>query len=204
MKKIVLISFVLMSFNMLAQAPGGRGRQQNRNMQLQETQTEKKLSASELAGVFYYDIKKVIKKTKVKDEKKQFQFSKVLKNYNLKITQISFLNTEKFEELDLLMNSLPKRSRKQSMQSMNDGFERNNDIRKKIGAIIRPVKDEIAACESELNLLLKEILSEKQLKKWYKYQKKKKDSLRPKQQQNRENENARPNRSGGGMRGAMR
>jgi hypothetical protein len=202
------ISFFLIAFitvNVFAQprGGGGGGRQQGRNSQFDETQEVKKFSASDAAGVFYYDIEKVIKKIKVKDEKKQYQIKKALRNYNSKISEISFLNSDKFEELDIAINSLPKRSRQSRNQFSEDDSENKNDIRKKTGLIIRPVKDEIRENERELNRVLEEILSKKQQKKWLKFQKKKKESLQPQKREGRDNQNFRPT-GGGGQRGGMR
>ncbi len=66
-------------------------------------------------------------------------------------------------------------------------------MRKKINEIIRPVRDEVHENEAALNNTLKSFLSEKQNKKWLKYQKNKKKSMRPKRLE-------RSNRSGFGRR----
>ena len=62
--------------------------------------------------------------------------------------------------------------------------EKDNDasqeMRKKVEEIIRPVRDSVHEYEKELNEILVGILSEKQQKKWLKYQKKKVESLQPK------------------------
>ncbi|MFC2109006.1 hypothetical protein ACFLRU_02925 [Bacteroidota bacterium] len=183
MKNILFVLIALFTVNIFAQRPGGGARQQNRNFQSEQPQKIKKFKASDAAGIFYYDVEKVIKKIKIKDENKQLRIKKGLRNYNSKIREISFLNSEKFEELDLVVSA----------------SEKNSDIRKKIGAVIRPVREEIRINEKELNRIFEDVLSEKQQKKWLKYQKKK--SLQPKKPQNRENQNSRPTRGGGVGRG---
>ncbi|WP_139957437.1 hypothetical protein [Flavicella sediminum] len=200
MKKILLAFVVLLTTNVFAQRPGGGGRQQNRNPQSEQTQKREKFSASNAAGIFYYDIDEVVKKTKVKDEQKQYQVKKALREYNAKIRELSFINTEKFEALDILVNSMQKRTNSLGSQA-RDASGNKESVRKKIGATIRPVKDEIRHNEKELNQFFESILSKKQLKKWLKYQKKENESLQPKQAQNRDGQRDRP---AGGGRGSMR
>ena len=194
MKNIFLFLITFLSFKLYAQPPGGGG---VRGQQGQEQQAEeiKKFSASDAAGLFYYDVEKVVKKLKVKEEKSQFAIKKALRNYNFKIKEILFLNSEKFSELDLVMSSLAKPSKQERNQSFEDNSDKNSDRRKIIGNIIRPVRDEVQIHETELNQILEGILSEKQQKKWLKYQKSKKESLLPKKTQNRGNQNSR--QSGG-------
>lgn len=102
MKKILFIFSVLWGLSFYAQPPNG-----NRRSSEQNEQTEKpvKFSASNVAGVFYYDIDRVIKKIKVKEDVLKDKVSKVLRNYNNQIKNISFLNSKKISDLDLIANS---------------------------------------------------------------------------------------------------
>ena len=155
-------------------------------------QKAQKFNASNVAGIFYYDIDKAIKKTKVKKEEKQLSVKKIIKNYNLKIKEISFLNSQKFSDLNLVVNS----------GSKNILPEERMKMRKKVNEIIRPIRDEIHELEKELNNNLEEILTEKQFKKWLKYQKKQKENLMPKRVQNGQGQRQRQGgmNNGRGMR----
>ena len=172
MKKVFFIVVLLFSIGISAQPPGGGGgrSQQNQNRQGGEEREIKKFKASDVAGIFYYDTEKVVKKLKVKKEEKQSLITKALRNYNFKIKEILFLNSEKFSDLDVLVNSMPK-------GKDNDA---RLELREKVEEIIRPIRDSVHENEKELNLILKDLLSEKQFKKWLKYQKNKKESLKPK------------------------
>ena len=97
----------------------------------------------------------------------------------------------------MVINSLPKLSKQERNQSSEDNSEENTDKREIIENIIGPVREEVHINESELNQVLEEILSEKQQKKWIKYQNSKKESLKPKKPQDRGNQNSRSN---GGQR----
>jgi hypothetical protein len=197
MKNIFLVLITFLTFNLFGQPPGGGGGrgQQGQRQQSEQAQEVKRFSARDAAGLFYYDVEKVIKKIKVKDEKKQYQVKKALRNYNFKVKEILFLNSEKLSDLDSVMSSLPKPSKKERNQSSKDNSEENTDRRKIIGNIIGPIRDEVHMHEAELNEMLEGTLSEKQQKKWLKYQKSKKESLVPKKPQNRGNQNSR--QSGG-------
>ncbi|WP_343329367.1 hypothetical protein [Polaribacter staleyi] len=169
MQKILFITILFFTFNLLAQRSRGGGRQQGQNPEANRTKEIKKLSAKEIAGIFYYDVDEVIKKIKVKDDDKQYSLTRALRNYNFKIKEILFLNTTKFTDLDLLMNSISKG--KDNESSIN--------IREKVREVIRPIKDSVHKNEKELNGILKGVLSEKQDKKWLKYQQNKIESLQP-------------------------
>jgi hypothetical protein len=188
MKKVFFIAVLVLSIGLNAQPPGGGGgrSQQNQNRQGGEKREIKKFKASEVAGIFYYEIEKVVKKLKVKKEEVQLPIQKALRNYNFKIKEILFLNSEKFSDIDILVNSLAKGKDKSARL----------ELRKKVEKVIRPIRDSVHEYEKELNLTLKGLLSEKQFKKWLKYQKNKKDSLKPKRSESRNTQGSRSNNSG--------
>jgi hypothetical protein len=183
MKKILFILVTFLTVNLFAQPPGGARRKQGQKPKTDQTKKIKKFSSSDVAGVFYYDIEKVIKKLKVKNEKKKYSIEKALKNYNFKVKEISFLNSEKFTDFDLVLDAASKTNDRKGTMAM----------RKKVVEVIRPIRDSIYANEKELNKTLENLLSEKQQKKWLKHQKKKKQSLQPPRPQNKNSKNSKPN-----------
>lgn len=198
MKNLFLIALFLFNISFYAQPPGGGrsgGGRQNQNQNDQKEEREiKEFSASEVAGIFYYDIEEVIKKIKVKDESVQNKVKTALKDYNFKVKEIAFLNSVKFNELDIIMKSMKgSRNRKSENNSnnniVNNGDETNKEesLKEKVNKVIRPVREELKQNEEILNETLKVLLSEKQQKKWLKYQEKKKDSLKPEEKPDREN-----------------
>lgn len=214
MKKIYLIALLLANFSFYAQGQrGGNGsgrQQQNQNGQRGEEREVKEFKASDVAGIFYYDIEKVIKKIKVKNEETQNKVKKALKDYNFKIKEIAFLNSDKFNDLDEIMKTEKGTQRRQFNRNENnddDDLEnpvtnKKEGIRSKVQKIIRPVREEIRENEEILNETLEAILSKKQNKKWLKYQKKIKEELAPKKPQ-RNNNNGGQQQRGNRQRGGF-
>lgn len=188
MKKVLFILTAFLTFNLYAQRGGG-GRQQSQINEGETKSSVKEVKSSDLVGIIYYDTEEVIKKTKVKDEDTQYLIKKSIQNYNTKVQEISFLNSQTLTELNLVL--------KASFQTQDP--EARSEIKTKINDAIRPIRDEVSKSEKELNDSLKKILSEKELKKWVKYQKKEKESIQPKQSQN--NQRQAGSQSGGGGRG---
>lgn len=180
MKKIIFVLVVLQSMFFYAQQMGqGQG-------QGAGDQKPPKFNASDVSGIFYYEIDEVISKIKVKDEEKEYLVSKALRKYNDKIKEISFLNSKNFEQIDILVNAMLK-----SSQEKPKGLEEKEKV--DVKGILDKVRKEVRSNEEKLNKALEEILSSKQNKKWLKYQKKKKKSLLPK----------RPSARNGSSRGSM-
>ena len=174
MKKVIVILLMLQSTIFYAQFRGGNRPQQNQ--QSQQNRKPVKFDASKAAGIFYYDVDVVIKKIKIKDETLKGSVTNALKKYNSKIRDISFTNSEKFKEIDAIAEAMPKGQGNSSGENSID----RKEVRNNINQLIRPIRNEIRENEVELNKLLETLLSEKENKKWLKYQEKKKKSLQPK------------------------
>ena len=209
MRKIFLFTVLFSCFSFFAQGQrggnGGGRSPQNQNRQGGEEREVKEFNASDVAGIFYYDIKKVIKKLKVKDKKTQNKVKKALKDYNFKIKEIAFLNSDKFNGLNEVMKTLKGTDRRQGNRNDDNDLEnpvtnKREGIRGKIQNIIRPVRNEIRGHEEILNETLENVLSEKQNMKWIKYQKKQKEELMPKRPERNQNNNGQRQRGNGQQR----
>ncbi|MFY9241699.1 MAG: hypothetical protein WAO74_01585 [Polaribacter sp.] len=194
MKNIILLLTLLTSTFIYAQRGGGGmggGRpQQNQNRQQGTEREVKEFNASDVAGIFYYDVAEVIKKIKVKDDEIKASTSKALKEYNFKIKEISFLNSDKFKDVDVLMKS-SRANRGFRQRSSNNNTDQQpkevDSLRIKVNKIIRPISRDVNNNEEILNESLKSILSEKQFKKWLKYQENIKEELAPKKPERNNN-----------------
>lgn len=138
----------------------------------QEAPEMPKYIAKNAANLFYYNLTEVQKKVKIKDAIVEAKASKVFREYNDKVKDLSFLNFSKLQELELTINTLGN--------ELYTNRELAEKVTKRIEIIILPIRDSIAKNEKILNGTLKEFLSKRQFKKWLKYQKKEKRKLIPK------------------------
>jgi ribosomal protein L19 len=174
MKKIIFLVSILQSIISFAQPLGARGSQGRGNQgrpqlgsQTQQSQRVKKpqeFNASDFSGIFYYNLEGVSKKIKIKKDALKSRVNKVLRTYNDKVKEISFLNSTALKEMDVVVNS--------KTQSLDDRIENRMQIRTKIDDLIRPIRFKLKESEALLNNSLEGVLSEKQFKKWLKYQNK--------------------------------
>ena len=156
MKKIVILLFLVQTFFAFSQEPPKM----------------LKYNAKNSANIFYYDLEEAPVKMKIKNDALKNKALKHLRNYNYKVKDISFLNSAKLYELEVLVNTMGPQVR----TNRDLGLK----IRKQIETTILPIRDTIATFEKKLNLDLEGILSSKQYKKWLKYQTKVKRELIPK------------------------
>ncbi len=199
MKKI-LVLFVAIIFTTYANAQQGQGRGRGGNRQgQQQGQGQNKLQefkADNAVGIIVYDADEIIKKTKVKDKNTKYLITKAVNSFNQQLVEIKFINAEKLEEVTTLVNL----KRKEAMANRN--MEEMKSIQSSAKELLKPIKQQVKAEEKILNNQFKELLNEKQFKKWEKYQKAKKRALKPKgmsQGNKQQKGNGQHKGQGGGM-----
>ncbi|CAH8282112.1 hypothetical protein EV196_11081 [Mariniflexile fucanivorans] len=213
MKKILALVFVLSMSLTYAQPGGGGGMggsqqgggQRGSDMQQQEKMPE--FNAAQVAGIFKYDVDEAMKKSKIKKDKKLIQeVSRAIGGYNLKMDEISLLNKDNFDTLNVYVNTSMKtkrgeRSNQETSSGNSNSRERSknskDDPKALISAKIEPAKNAVKKAEQNLNKTLEALLSEKQYGKWLKYQEKIKEEKQPKTPSN----SSQGNEQGGGMGG---
>ena len=160
MKKLLFLLMFLLSGSLsFAQMP---------NQMMQE------FNAKHMAGVLKYKKEKVFKKTGIKEDSKKQAFSEGISEYNKAIDKIIFMNTPKFEEVDRKVRAqreiaMANKDRQEMIIVMQEARDE-----------LAPVKNQVIEETKKLNEKAEKILSAKQNKKWLKYQKSKKEALKPK------------------------
>lgn len=202
MKKIFFNAFLSFSSLLYAepQRGGGMGGRNSQINSQPEVRKIKEFNAAEVAGIFYYDVPKILRKLKIKEDSVATQVRNSLRTYNIKVKEIAFLNKENFEDLNAIMKTA------RSANRINTGFAKNNqnngiNLRKKVSELIRPIRSKIITLEENLNKSLNAVLKEKQLKKWIKYQKGIKEAMIPKRPTRNQNNTSRNQRGVGQRRG---
>lgn len=192
-KSLFLIILLFQSVLSFAQMQGQKSGQGQTSMP--------KFNAKNVAGILKYDEVKIYKKLGIKDNDLKKNIYKPLSVYNKKVDEIIFLNTPKLEKIEREVNlqreiAMANKDRQAMMGIMDEAKKE-----------IAPIKKMIIEANKILNEQLKIILSEKQYKKWLKYQANKKKALKPQNQSGTNNMSrgqgqGRHSGGGGGGRGS--
>ena len=124
-------------------------------------------NAQKAAGIFEYDIEKVINKLKISDDTPKEKALVALNAYNNVMLELSFEHASTFKELEKEFDRNVQIAMQRRDRSQMDG------VKAKIERIIPPIRMQVAAEEKVLNEAMALILTEKQNDKWLKYQKRK-------------------------------
>jgi hypothetical protein len=125
-------------------------------------------NAQKAAGIFQYDIDKVMKSLKISDDTTKQKISEALIAYNNEMFQLSTEHASTFQELEDEFDRNVQIAMQRRDRSQMDG------VKAKIERIIPPIRMQVATEEKILNDAMAMILTEKQNEKWLKYQRRKK------------------------------
>lgn len=188
MKQVITFILFINIISISAQfSPSNRSRGENKKkIRIQ------KFNSRNFVGIFYYDKEEVLKKVKIKKLDKEGVVIKALKTYNKHIENLAFLENDQFNKTDKKVEETV------IIAKQNKNFEAIKEMRQNIKKALKPIRQEIKREEKKLNDKMVAVLSDKQLKKWLKYQKKIKAKLNPKKEEHR---NANQRKMKGGKRG---
>lgn len=149
---ILLLLFSIVGQSLLAQM-------QRRGMSPPE------FNAIEKARIIKYDIEKVIKKLKITEDSIINDVSNHIATYNKEMNNLLFLHSKTLADLETEFD------RNVKIAIQNRDRSQMSGVKNKIKQIIPPIRNEVSEHEKVLNEALENILTEKQNKKWMKYQK---------------------------------
>jgi hypothetical protein len=134
------------------------------SMSVVQAQQPPDFNAKKAAGIFQYDIEKVMKSLKISDDTTKQKISEALMAYNNKMFDLSTEHASVFRELEdefdrNVQIAMQRRDRSQM-----------NGVKAKIKRIIPPIRMQVTAEEKILNDGMLMMLTEKQNMKWLKYQ----------------------------------
>ena len=124
----------------------------------------------EATGLIKYDSDKVIRKLKIQEDSIKRLVSKHIQTYNQEMDNLLLIHGNTLEELENEFD------RNVKIAFQNRDPSQMNEVKAKIKQIIPPIRYEVNEFEKALNESLAQILTEKENKKWLKYQKSKKPS----------------------------
>jgi len=172
MKKILLFFILVNAFTAEAQYRNGRGNGQRQQRQRQMTQAPQKapepnFKVEEYIGLVFYDIKKTLKKTSIKNSTKEGkEFSKLLTSYNKSIRDMARINSFLLKNTKTMVENYQKKTMK------SGDFSEQPKVFKKMNENLKPISSFLKDEDLRLNTKLKDLLSIKQYKNWIKYNKK--------------------------------
>ena len=129
-------------------------------------------NAKKAAGLITYELDEVVNRLKIKNLNGQIEIGKALKVYNTKADELSFANAATFQELEDEFDRNVQIAMQRRDRSQMDG------VKTKIQQVIPPIRKQILAEEKVLNEMMASILTEKQNKKWLRYQSQKKGNYK--------------------------
>jgi hypothetical protein len=167
MKKIVLLLILTCAFTVQSQYRNGQRQRQRSTPRVQQKTPEPKFEIKKHLRIVIYDVKKAAKKSSIKlTSIEGKQFFKVILKYNQSIKDITRINSF------LLRNTkeMVENFQKESMKSRN--FSKQPEVYKKMTENLKPISETLKEEDIKLDATIKSLLSEKQYKKWIKYNKK--------------------------------
>jgi hypothetical protein len=169
MRKYIILLFVFTSFLTQSQFRNGgmRNQQQNQMGQTPRKAPEPNYEVEKYLGIVVYDIEKAAKKSKVKlTSETGKDFSATLLTYNKKIKDIRRLNTFTLRSTKEMVENFQKNSQKTGDRSGQ------KKVQKTMMENLKPISETLKVEDLKLDKKMKSLLSEKQYKKWIKYNRK--------------------------------
>ncbi|WP_397444876.1 hypothetical protein [Polaribacter sp. R77954] len=167
MKKYIFLLFVLTNFLAHSQFGGMRNQRQRQMPQTPREAPKPNYQVEKYLGIVVYDIEKAMKKSGVKTSSDVGkQFSSTLKKYNSKIRDIRRIN------------SFTLKSTKEMVENFQVTVQKTGDYsdKTKIDKImvdnLKPISETLKTEDIALDKKIRSLLSDKQYKKWIKYNKK--------------------------------
>mgnify|MGYP003683032689 CR=1 FL=1 len=170
MKKYILLLLTFSSLLTYSQFNNGgmRNQRQRQMPQAQQQAPEPNFNVERYVGfIIYGDIKKVAKKSSIKlssDVGKKF--SSTLNTYNKQVKDIKRINSFTLKSTKEMVENFQK------MAMKSGDFSNQIEIQKKMTESLKPIAETLKVEDKKLDKSIKKILSEKQYKKWIKYNRK--------------------------------
>ena len=170
-KRILLVTLLSIGFSTLAQigmGNRGMGNQRMRQMAPPPSANKPNFEVDKYLGIVIYDIENVAKKSSISlssDTGKQFK--NILTDYNKRIKDFRRINSFTLRNTKEMVESFQKKARE------SQDLSGSQEVQKKMAENLKPIAETLKKEDIKLNKVIKKLLSEKQYKKWIKYNRKK-------------------------------
>lgn len=166
MKKLFFFLILLFTIFSHAQMRNGMGQRRLPQTQ-QQPPAQPDFKVEKYMGIVIYDVKKAAKKSGVKLSSKTGKaFSTALTKYNKDIGDIKRINSFVLKSTKDLVDNFQKNSMK------TGDFSNRQKVMKQMQENLKPISETLKKEDLAFDKKMKNMLSEKQYKKWIKYNKK--------------------------------
>ena len=133
-----------------------------------------KITPENMARIIMYDYDEVISKLKIKKAPKQAIVSRAIIKHNTKTNEIKAFNYETFDNVKSFL------TKKSEEAKLSRDYSTMRESQMKANEMMAPIRSKVMEQKKTLNTTLENELSEKQFKKWLKYQEGELNKLYPK------------------------
>ena len=175
---------VLLTFSsiLFSQQRGNSSHQQGQGSQMAE------VNPQNMARIIMYNYEAVIKKLKIKKAPLKTVIMHAIYKHNNKINEIKTFNYETFDNVNKFI------TKKRNEAMLNHDFSMMKESQMQVNEMLAPIRKKVRLYKNTLNTTFEKELSEKQYKKWLKYQEAELKKLTPKAPQNQNNQQIQRNR----------
>lgn len=169
MKKYLIVLTLLTSFlaNSQLNRGGMRNGRQRQMIQNPRKAPEPNFQVEKYLGIVIYDIEKAAKKSSIKlSSEEGKKFSSLLKKYNREIKDIRRINSFTLKSTKEMMENFQKNAQK------NGDFSDRTKVQQTMVKNLTPISEALRVKDRVFDKSIKELLSEKQYKKWLKFNRK--------------------------------
>lgn len=190
----LLVSILMSSTSIFSQQRGGR--QNSSQAQGQSSQmTMPKVNPENMARIIMYDSDEVLKKLKIKSSQKKTIVIQAISKHNSKINEIKTFNYETFDEVKSFL------TKKRNEAKLSRDFSTMKESQMQANGMLAPIRKKVQLQKKMLNATFEKKLSEKEYKKWLKYQQVELKKLNPKAAERPQMKSEQNSQGGGQKRG---
>jgi len=197
-KIYILFTFFLTFTSLLFSQQRGNTRNSSQQQGQNSQMAQPKVNPQNMARIIMYDYEEVIKKLKIKKEPKQTVIAQAISKHNSKINELKTFNYETFDNVTSFL------TKKRNEAKLSRDFSTMRESQMQANEMLAPIRKKVLLQKNALNTTFEKELSDKEYKKWLKYQEAELKKLNPKAKQNQPSQSGQRSQGSGQKRGMSR
>lgn len=181
-KIYILFTFFLTFTSLLFSQQRGNTRNSSQQQGQNSQMAQPKVNPQNMARIIMYDYEEVIKKLKIKKAPKQTVIAQAISKHNSKINELKTFNYETFDNVTSFL------TKKRNEAKLSRDFSTMRESQMQANEMLAPIRKKVLLQKNALNTTFEKELSEKEYKKWLKYQEAELKKLNPKASQTQQSQ----------------